>query len=148
MIIRAASREPFVEPDPPWKMSAKKAKTKKKSAGKDRKKQTEISDKVLRKIQKELKDSMGKSILIEQDIKKLKDRLYAGKPFSAGSTIFRKDFLFRCGKCVGEFKHTANVAVINHRVVCPKCREEHLLQIKPRAGNYKVKLPKTIKIVK
>jgi hypothetical protein len=134
-------------------MSAKKNKTRKDKAVKSAAKEKErvdisISDKELQKIQKELKNSMGKSMLIEQDIKRLKDRLYTDKPLKAGSTIFQKEFLFKCGKCVGEFKHTAKVAVIHHTVVCPKCKKEHLLQIKPHAGNYKVKLPKSIRIVK
>jgi len=108
-----------------------------------------VSDKELRKIQKELHESWGRSILIEQDIKKLKDKLNFGRLQSAGeggsSRVFQRDFVFRCGKCVGEFTHTAKIAVIDHKVVCPKCSEEHILRIVPNAGDYKIRLPKGIK---
>jgi hypothetical protein len=129
-------------------VKSKKSISKGKPAKGKQAKEPELSDKELRKIQKELKSSMGRSMLIEQDIKRLKDRLDMDRPLKAGSTLFRKDFVFKCGKCVGEFRHTANVAVIDHKVVCPKCRKEHLLQISPHAGEYRVKLPKSIKLVK
>ena len=126
---------------------AKKKKAEKKVGG-----GMKISDRELRKIQKELRESRGKSILIEQDIKRLKEKLNFGRLQSAGSgsssRIFHRDFVFRCGKCVGEFKHTAKISVIDHKVVCPKCSEEHLLQITPKAGDYKVKLPKSMKLVR
>jgi hypothetical protein len=32
--------------------------------------------------------------------------------------------------------------------VCPKCKKEHLLELEPNQGRYRVKLPKGIKLVK
>ena len=110
-----------------------------------------ISDKELRRIQKELQQTKGKSILIEQDIQKLRDKLslnMCGLPTKDNPAVIYKRFMFRCGKCVGEFEHNAKIAVLDHKVICPKCKKEHLLELEPHQGRYRVKLPKSIKLVK
>lgn len=133
-------------------MAAKKSTPKKNKKTARKPVETTISDKELRKLQRELMKSMGESILIEEDIKKLKNKLRLKEPVKAKSkkkpSVFYRKFVFECGKCIGEFKHTARIPVIEHKVVCPKCSEEHIIQIKPLAGDYEVKLPKTIKLIK
>jgi len=117
-------------------MAAKKV-AKSKDVKKETKNPSDISDKELRRIQKELAQTKNKSILIEQDIQKLREKLSLSMcGISDGNpAVIHKKFLFRCGKCVGEFEHNANIAVINHKVVCPKCKKEHLLELEPRQGN-------------
>ena len=112
---------------------------------------TSISDKELKRIQKELVSTRGKSILIEQDIQKLRDKLsqnMCGLKTDDNPAVIHKKFVFRCGKCVGEFEHTAKIAVLDHKVICPKCKKEHLLELEPHQGRYRVKLPKGIKLIK
>ena len=130
-------------------MAAKKtAKSKEKKPKK--KMPSTISDKELLRIQKELAQTRGRSILIEQDIQKLRDKLslnmYGFQ--KKNPAIIHKKFRFRCGKCVGEFEHNAKIAVIGHKVICPICKKEHLLELEPHQGKYRVKFPKTIKQVK
>jgi hypothetical protein len=110
-----------------------------------------ISDKELNRIQKELAQTKSRSILIEQDIQKLRDKLsmdMCGIQTKDNPAVIHKRFLFRCGKCVGEFEHNAKIAVLDHKVICPKCKKEHLLELEPHQGKYRVKLPKSIKLVK
>ncbi|MFZ2455365.1 MAG: hypothetical protein WAX07_02700 [Candidatus Altiarchaeia archaeon] len=110
-----------------------------------------ISDKELKRIQKELAQTKGKSILIEQDIRKLRDKLslnMCGVQTTDNPAVIHKKFMFRCGKCVGEFEHNAKIAVLDHKVICPICKKEHLLELEPHQGRYRVKLPKSIKLVR
>jgi hypothetical protein len=110
-----------------------------------------ISDKELQRIQKELNQTRSKSILIEQDIQKLRDKLslsMCGIQAKDNPAVIHKKFTFRCGKCVGEFEHNAKIAVLDHKVICPKCKKEHLLELEPHHGRYRVKLPKSIKLIK
>lgn len=112
---------------------------------------SDISDKELRRIQNELAHTKNRSILIEQDIRRLRDRLslsMCAPSLENSPAVIHKKFLFRCGKCVGEFEHNAKIAVLDHRVVCPKCKKEHLLKLEPQQGRYKLKVPKSIKLVK
>ncbi|MEA3255618.1 MAG: hypothetical protein U9Q22_07265 [Candidatus Altiarchaeota archaeon] len=134
-------------------MASKKPNPKKgKKPVKKRNVKAKISDEELRKLQKDLRKSMGKSILIEEDILKLKSKLRLHEPAKIKPkkkpSVFYRKFVFECGKCVGEFKHTVRIPMIKHKVICPKCSEEHILQIKPIAGDYEVKLPKSMKLVK
>ncbi|MBN2250846.1 MAG: hypothetical protein JW724_02075 [Candidatus Altiarchaeota archaeon] len=130
----------------------KSVKTKKIKEVKKSARDAEISDKELKKIQKELRESLGRSILIERDLRKMREKLSSlGRAESspvAGSTLFYRNFVFKCGKCVEEFDHKANVTAIEHKVVCPKCNKEHVLLLKPAAGKMKVRLPKGIKLVR
>ncbi|HDI73122.1 MAG: hypothetical protein DRO76_05875 [Candidatus Altiarchaeales archaeon] len=136
-------------------MAAKKSKQRQrrsKKIAKKEKSETKISDKDLRKLQRELRKSMGKSILIEKDINKLKRKLRLKEPVKIESkkkpsTFYRK-FVFKCGKCISEFEHTARIPMIEHKVVCPKCKEEYTLKIKPLSGEYEVKVPRGVKLVK
>lgn len=141
-------------------MAAKKSKQRqkrskkiaKKKIAKKEKSETKIYDKDLRKLQRELRKSMGKSILIEKDINKLKRKLRLKEPVriepkKKPSTFYRK-FVFECGKCISEFEHAARIPMIEHKVVCPKCKEEYTLKIKPLAGEYEVKIPRGVKLVK
>ena len=136
--------------------NAVKRKISKKKTTTEKKTQTKIFDKDLRKLQKDLMKSREKSTLIEKDILKLKDQLRLKGPAEivpkkkskAEPAIFYKKFIFKCGKCVGEFKHTARVPMIRYVVVCPVCKEEHVLKIKPLADGCEVKLPRSIKLIK
>jgi formylmethanofuran dehydrogenase subunit E len=110
-----------------------------------------ISDKEFRRIQNELTQTKNRSILIEQDIQKLRDKLSLnmfGASTNDNPTVINKKFRFRCDKCVGEFEHNAKIAVLDHKVICPKCKKEHLLALEPHQGKYRVKIPKSIKQVK
>jgi rRNA maturation endonuclease Nob1 len=128
---------------------------KKTAKSKDKKSKKEmpptISDKELKRIQKELAHTRGRSILIEQDIQKLREKLslnMAGVREKNNPAVVYKKFLLRCDKCVGEFEHNAKIAVLDHKVVCPICKKEHLLELEPHEGKYRVKFPKSIKQVK
>lgn len=127
--------------------------TKKSKSIKSKKKlKKKISDKDLMKLQKELKESRGKSILIEKDLKELRSKLGLKTPIETEPKkkpyIFYRNFVFKCGKCVDEFEHTAKITAMDYKVVCPNCREEHILKIKPLAGKYDVKFPRSIKLIK
>jgi len=110
-----------------------------------------FSDLELSQIKKELESSRNRSILIEQDLRKLRARLNVEMPPTASPSnpaVFYKSFTFECGKCVKEFQHNTEIASIYHKVVCPKCNEEHILQFKPKVAQYDVKIPKSIKVVR
>jgi len=131
-------------------MAAKKI-TKSKDSKEKKVAPASISDKELKRIQKELVQTRGKSILIEQDIQKLRDKLslnMCGLQIKDNPAVIHKRFMFRCGKCVDVFEHNAKIAVLDHKVICPKCKKEHLLELEPHQGRYRVKLPKSIKLVK
>ena len=137
-------------------MASKKIKkskpSKSRNANKKPVKKPILTDSELKKIQKELRESRNKSILIENDIRRMRDRLTASGLAAAGSRptdILSKNFVFKCGKCVEEFKHKAKIDSIEHKVICPKCNEEHLIQLKPIMGGYHIiKLSKSIKQIK
>jgi hypothetical protein len=149
MIIRkTASSHPCISSE--IIMAAKKIDKSKEIKGK-KVASTSISDKELQRIQKELVQTKGRSILIEQDIQKLRDRLsqnMCGLQTKDNPAVVHKRFVFRCGKCVGVFEHNAKIAVLDHKAICPKCKKEHLLELEPHQGRYRVKLPKSIKQVK
>ena len=116
------------------KKKASKGKVKKISAGKKR---------------VELK-ALGKSVLVDEDLKRMNHRLGLRAPKANKGEIpsFYRKFAFKCGKCVSEFKHTAEIPVIEQRVKCPECNEIHIIRIIPIGGHYDVKLPRSIKGVK
>ena len=93
----------------------------------------------------------GKSIIVEEDLKRLERRSRMGKPpgkeTERESGIFYKKFVFRCRKCMEEFEHTPHIAPIEHEISCPKCDEKHVLEITPMSGHYNVKFPGTIEII-
>ena len=110
-----------------------------------------FSDMELSQIKKELLESRHRSILIEEDLRKLRARLNVELPPTASPTnpaVFYKSFVFECGKCVKEFHHRTEIGSIYHKVVCPKCNEEHILQFKPKITDYEVKIPKSIRVLK
>jgi len=137
-------------------MASKKTKKSKplknRNAKKKPVKKSILSDAELKKIQKELRDSRTRSTLIEQDIRRMRDKLMASGLAAVGqrpTDVLCKNFMFRCGKCVEEFKHKARIDSIEHKVICPKCSKEHILHLKPVIGGYHIiKLPKTIKQIK
>jgi DNA-directed RNA polymerase subunit RPC12/RpoP len=137
-------------------MASKKTKKPKPSKSRNMKKKPVrkpiLTDNELKKIQKELRESRTKSILIENDIRRMRDRLTASGLAAAGSRptdILTKNFVFKCGKCVEEFKHKAKIDSIEHKVICPKCNKEHILHLKPMIGGYHIiKIPATIKQIK
>ena len=134
-------------------MAAKKTnqkKTKKKTvAGK---KKPELTDKELIKIQKELEATKGKSILIEEDLKRMRAELNACVPYSPvkkKAEVTLRHYKFVCKTCVNPFEHKATMPVIEQRFMCPKCRKEHVLEIHPTTvKNYRILLPNTVKIRK
>ena len=93
---------------------------------------------------------LGKSVLVDEDLKKRDHRLGLRAPKANKGEIpsFYRKFAFKCGKCVSEFKHTAEIPVIEQRVKCPECNEIHIIRIIPIGGQYEVKLPRSIKGVK
>ena len=130
----------------------KKKKQRKPAKKPAKKKKEAFSDRELAKIKKELVDSRNKSVLIEEDIRRLKQSLNIELPShmlpNRDTKVFYKDFVFECGNCVKEFRHRTEVSSIYHKVVCPKCNEEHVLVFKPKIKDYEVRLPKTIKQVR
>lgn len=99
------------------------------------------------KKNKEKIGELGKSIVVERDLRHQEwDRIIENK--KRPDDLFYRNFVFRCGKCISEFEHTAKIGEIEHKVVCPECKEEHIIKIKPLSKNYYVKIPKTIELVK
>jgi len=93
---------------------------------------------------------LGKSVLVDEDLKRRGHRLGLSAPKAKKGDIplFYRKFTFKCGRCVSEFKHTAEIPVIEQRVKCPECNEIHIIRIIPIGGHYDVKLPRSIKGVK
>jgi len=93
---------------------------------------------------------LGKSVLVNEDLKKRGHSLGLRAPKANKGEIpsFYGKFAFKCGKCVSEFKHRAEIPVIEQRVKCPECNEIHIIRIIPIGGHYEVKLPRSIKGVK
>lgn len=124
-------------------------KKKQRKPAKKPKKKDAFSDRELAKIKKELEDTRSRSVLIEEDIRRLKQSLNIELPPhvlpNKDTKVFYKDFVFECGNCVKEFRHRTEVSSIYHKVVCPKCNEEHVLVFKPNIKDYEVRLPKTIR---
>jgi len=93
---------------------------------------------------------LGKSVLVDEDLKRRDHRLGLRAPKAKNGEIpsFYQKFAFKCGKCVSEFKHTAKIPIIEQGVKCPECNEIHMIRIIPIGGHYEVKLPRSIKGVK
>lgn len=93
---------------------------------------------------------LGKSVLVDEDLKKRDYRFGLRAPKAKKGEIpsFYGKFAFKCGKCVSEFKHTAEIPVIEQKIICPECNEIHIIRIIPIGGHYEVKLPRSIKGVK
>lgn len=127
MVTRKKNRKPV-------KKRAVKRTVRKKPAGKKR---------------VELK-AIGKSVLVDEDLKKRDHRLRLMAPRANKGEIpsFYRKFAFKCGKCVSEFTHTTEIPIIEQRVKCPECNEIHIIRIIPIGGHYEVKLPRSIKGVK
>jgi transposase-like protein len=111
-----------------------------------------VTDKELLSIQKELQQTRDKSILIESDLRKLRDQLNAcitAPQVKKKAEITLRHYKFVCGKCVHSFEHKAIMPVFEQRFLCPKCRKEHTLEIHPTAvKNYRIVVPDTVKIRK
>jgi transposase-like protein len=132
-------------------MASKKTRPKKtKKAARPTK--AEVTDKELISIQKELQQTKDKSILIESDLRKLRDQLnfcMTAAPTKKKAEITLRHYKFVCGKCVHAFEHKATVPIIEQKFLCPKCRKEHTLEIHPAAPkNYKIQIPKTVRLQK
>jgi len=93
---------------------------------------------------------LGKSVLVEDDLKKKEHKLGLRAPRAGRGEIpsFYRKFVFKCGKCVSEFEHTAKIPVIKQMVICPECNQMHAIKIRPIAGHYEIEFPRSIKEVK
>lgn len=101
--------------------------------------------------QKKIKEreigKIGKSTVLEKDLRHQEwEKIIENK--KKPDDLFYRNFVFRCGKCISEFKHTAKIGEIEHRIICPECNEEHILRIRPVSRRYNIKFPETIKLVK
>lgn len=89
---------------------------------------------------------LGRSVLVDEDLKRKEHRMGLRAPKSSRGEIpsFYRKFVFKCGKCVSDFKHTARIPVIEQEVECPECKEVHIIRIIPISGHYEVRLPRSI----
>lgn len=95
---------------------------------------------------------LGKSTLVEEDLQKAEKNLEYSEPKELKEDktpkLFYRNFVFRCEKCIHEFKHETTVPILEHKVVCPKCNETHVLRVVPVARHYELKMPKSLKAIK
>jgi len=95
---------------------------------------------------------LGRSTLVEEDLQYTESKLKHKEPEHLKEEreprLFYRKFVFRCDKCVHEFEHEATIPIIEHKVVCPKCRKEHVIRVVPVARHYELKLPKGLTAVK
>lgn len=137
-------------------MTAKKKKTKK-----NREKTSKninpklVTDKELSRIQKELTQTKNKSVLIEEDLRMLREKLnmwsqiITTPPKKKKTEILLRHFKFQCNKCVNEFQHKTHLPIIEQMIYCPNCKQKHVLEIHPKnPESYRIVVPKTIKILK
>jgi Zn finger protein HypA/HybF involved in hydrogenase expression len=95
---------------------------------------------------------LGKSTLIEEDLQATEKKLDYVEPETLKGErkpqLFYRNFVFKCGKCIKDFKHETAIPIIEHQVVCPTCNEVHLIRVIPVARHYELKLPKNLKAVR
>jgi DNA-directed RNA polymerase subunit RPC12/RpoP len=96
---------------------------------------------------------LGKSTLIEEDLQATEKQLGdCSEPEKEKGEhkpqLFYRNFVFKCGKCIKDFKHEAAIPIIEHPVVCPTCNEVHLIRVIPVTRHYELKLPKNLKAVR
>ncbi|MBN2014803.1 MAG: zinc ribbon domain-containing protein [Candidatus Altiarchaeota archaeon] len=95
---------------------------------------------------------LGRSTLVEEDLQHTEHGLTHKEPEHLTGErepkLFYRKFVFRCGKCVHEFEHEATIPIIEHKVVCPKCSEEHIIRVIPVARHYELKMPKDLTAIK
>ncbi|HDH41295.1 MAG TPA: zinc ribbon domain-containing protein [Candidatus Altiarchaeales archaeon] len=95
---------------------------------------------------------LGRSTLVEEDLQHIERRLEHKEPEHLRKEreprLFYRKFVFRCGKCIHEFEHETTIPIIEHKVVCPKCGEEHVIRVVPVARHYELKLPERLTVVK
>ena len=87
---------------------------------------------------------------MEEDIKSIEEKTGTGSLASAHvkkTPTFYKRYALKCMKCVKNFKHTAHIPSVKQRVACPECGEVHVIEIIPVSGEYKIKIPKTLKVL-
>ena len=97
-------------------------------------------------------ETLGRSTIVDADIKRSKRRLRLEKPpaneIKKGPDMFYRRFVFRCKKCMEEFKHTHDITPRQYEVTCPKCDENHALEITLTSGYYDIIFPETIEILR
>ncbi len=122
------------------KKSVGKEKTKIKSAGKEKPDTEEVI-----KI-----EELPKSVVVEEDMKSIEEKKGTGSLADAHVKkipTFYKRYALKCMKCVKKFEHKAHIPSVKQRVKCPECGELHLIEITPISGEYKIKIPKTLKVM-
>ncbi|RLI92271.1 MAG: hypothetical protein DRO89_02410 [Candidatus Altiarchaeales archaeon] len=109
----------------------------KEGARKEKKEPSEKEEIIIKKL--------GRSILVEEDLQRTEKRLKHKEPEHLREEreprLFYRKFVFRCGKCIHEFEHETTIPIIEHKVVCPKCGEEHIIRVVPATRHYELKLP-------
>ena len=131
-----------------------KRKTKEEVTGKDPKEKAKKKEKKEPSPEKEgiTIKKLGRSTLVEEDLQHTERRLKHKEPEHLKGEreprLFYRKFVFKCGKCVHEFEHEATIPIIEHKVVCPKCGEEHIIRVVPVAKHYELKLPKELTAVR
>jgi len=93
---------------------------------------------------------LGKSVLVDEDLGKREHKMGLRAPRAGKGEIpsFYRKFVFKCGKCVSEFEHTAEIPVIEQMVICPECDQIHAIRIRLITGHYEIEFPKSIREVK
>ncbi len=112
-----------------------------------------VKKKVTKKAEnEEIIKKLGKSTLVEDDLQRTERKLRFKEPEHLKEErqprLFYRKFVFRCEKCTHEFEHESTIPIIEHKVICPSCREEHTIRVVPVAKNYELKLPKDLKAVR
>jgi Zn finger protein HypA/HybF involved in hydrogenase expression len=96
--------------------------------------------------------NLGKSTLIEEDFQKTAKGLDYSEPSELKGErkpqLFYRNFVFKCEKCIHEFKHESAIPIIEHKVVCPKCSEVHVVRVIPVTRHYELQLPKGLKAIR
>lgn len=130
---------------------------KSKTSGKKKETKSKGEKKIIKKLATPKKGEvkikqLGRSTLIEEDLQNTEKKLGYSRPEhlmgEREPKLFYRKFVFKCGKCIHEFEHEATIPIIEHKVVCPKCSEEHIVRIIPVARHYELKMPEKLKVVK
>ncbi len=124
-------------------MAAKKKKTGKKepkSTGKEKSGKEEVI-----KI-----EELPKSVVVEEDMKPLEEKTATGSLADVHVKKippFYKRYALKCMRCVKDFEHKAYIPSVKQRVKCPECGEVHVIEIIPVSGEYRIKIPKTLRVL-
>ncbi|OYT27412.1 MAG: hypothetical protein B6U97_01795 [Candidatus Altiarchaeales archaeon ex4484_96] len=95
-------------------------------------------------------EQLPKSIIVEEDLKSMEEKTGSGSiggAYTKKAPSFYRKYALKCMKCVNEFEHKTRIPFVKQKVKCPECGEIHIIELQPISGRYRIRLPKTLKVL-